>query len=364
MGIPLKATVLPVETSRPDPVLDPADLAFQQAILPGVSRTFALTIPELPAGLREAVTNSYLLCRIADTIEDEPALDPGRKRRFHRRFAQAVTGEGDPDALAAELGPLLSESTIPAEKELVRHAGRIVRITLSFGEREHRAIARCVRVMCEEMPRFQDRGGPRGLKDVVELHAYCYGVAGVVGEMLTELFCAHSPAIDRNRAGLEERTVSFGQGLQMTNILKDVWDDLERGFCWLPRELFLEHGFDLRDLAPGRYNSAFGDGLEELIALAHGHLVDALEYTLLIPPAEKEIRHFCLWALGMAVLTLRKIHKHPDYRSSREVKITRRSVRATILASNLSTRSDRILRILFSLCASRLPAPRFFPARS
>jgi len=364
MGIPLKATVLPVETSRPAPVPDPGDLAFQQAILPGVSRTFALTIPELPAGLREAVTNAYLLCRIADTIEDEPALDLERKRRFHQRFSQAVAGQGDPEELASELGPLLSGSTIPAEKELVRHSARILRITLAFGEREHRAIARCVRIMCEEMPRFQDPGRSRGLKDVTELHDYCYGVAGVVGEMLTELFCAHSPEIDRNRAGLEERTVSFGQGLQMTNILKDVWDDLERGFCWLPQDLFRKHGFDLGDLAPGRYNSAFGDGLEEMIALAHGHLVDALEYTLLIPPAEKEIRHFCLWALGMAVLTLRKIDKHRNYRSSREVKITRRSVRATIFASNLSTGSDRMLRLLFSLCAKGLPAPRFFPARS
>ena len=46
---------------------------FQDQILPHVSRTFALTIPQLPMPLRTAVTNAYLLCRIADTIEDEPA---------------------------------------------------------------------------------------------------------------------------------------------------------------------------------------------------------------------------------------------------------------------------------------------------
>ena len=47
-----------------------ADLAWQHATLQEVSRTFALTIPQLPPGLRDVVGNAYLLCRIADTIED------------------------------------------------------------------------------------------------------------------------------------------------------------------------------------------------------------------------------------------------------------------------------------------------------
>jgi farnesyl-diphosphate farnesyltransferase len=51
-----------------------SDKDYQSDILVHVSRTFALTIPELPAGLRETVTCAYLLCRIADTIEDEPTL--------------------------------------------------------------------------------------------------------------------------------------------------------------------------------------------------------------------------------------------------------------------------------------------------
>jgi len=42
--------------------------AYQEAILPKVSRTFALTIPQLPPALRDVVANAYLLCRIADTI--------------------------------------------------------------------------------------------------------------------------------------------------------------------------------------------------------------------------------------------------------------------------------------------------------
>ena len=44
-----------------------SDEAYQDQILPHVSRTFALTIPELPPALRIGVTNAYLVCRIADT---------------------------------------------------------------------------------------------------------------------------------------------------------------------------------------------------------------------------------------------------------------------------------------------------------
>ena len=46
------------------------DASYQESILPLVSRTFALTIPELPQPLSGVVTTAYLLCRIADTIED------------------------------------------------------------------------------------------------------------------------------------------------------------------------------------------------------------------------------------------------------------------------------------------------------
>ena len=55
---------------------------LQAELLAKVSRTFALTIPQLPAPLADWVGNAYLLCRIADTIEDEPALSCEEKACF------------------------------------------------------------------------------------------------------------------------------------------------------------------------------------------------------------------------------------------------------------------------------------------
>src|SRR6476659_7719251 len=48
---------------------------FCREILPAVSRTFALSIRLLPGDLGAAVRDAYLLCRIADTVEDAPGLN-------------------------------------------------------------------------------------------------------------------------------------------------------------------------------------------------------------------------------------------------------------------------------------------------
>jgi farnesyl-diphosphate farnesyltransferase len=331
------------------------DLAYQAEILQGVSRTFALTIPQLPEALRTVVGNAYLLCRIADTIEDSEALAVEEKLRFSETFVAVVAGEAPAELFAADLAPRLGARTLDAERQLVANTARVIRVTHGFGPGERAALLRCVRIMASGMERFQEGQFTAGLRDLPHLDAYCYHVAGVVGEMLTELFCLYSPAIAARREALLQRAVSFGQGLQMTNILKDVWDDKERGVCWLPRDVFQRHGFDLAELSPENHGPAFEAGMCELVGVAHGHLRNALDYTLLLPRSEIGIRKFCLWALGMAVLTLRKIHARPGFTSGAEVKISRRSVKGVIALTEAIGWNNSLLRMAFSRAASPLP---------
>src|SRR5258708_1787279 len=110
-----------------DPVI--SDAEYQDKVLPHVSRTFALTIPQLPAALRIPVTNAYLLCRIADTIEDEPALSPTETLAFMQRFMGALAGRGDPQALGFELAKRLSDRTLPTERDLVSNLQRVINAT-------------------------------------------------------------------------------------------------------------------------------------------------------------------------------------------------------------------------------------------
>jgi farnesyl-diphosphate farnesyltransferase len=327
----------------------------EAGMLQGVSRSFALTIPQLPPPLRSPVTTGYLVCRMADTIEDEDNLSVDQKAFFFQRFIQVVEGKAPAEELAEELFPLLSGGTLPAEKELIRNMPWVIQRTFSLSENQQLALKRCATIMARGMQSFQELKGLQGLRDLRELDRYCYHVAGVVGEMLTDLFCDYSEAIGRSKEKLLSLACSFGQGLQMTNILKDLWDDRKRGSCWLPRDVFEKSGCDLRRLSPGAFGRSCGKALVELVGLARRHLGNALTYSLLVPPGETGIRKFCLWAVGLAIFTLRNIVRHPDYSSGGEVKVSRRRVKEIILLTNMALRSNYLLKVLFRLSSTGLP---------
>lgn len=337
---------------------DPApEIDDAQIHLDGVSRTFAFTIPQLPTGLRETVTNAYLLCRIADTIEDDPALDAASKDVLHRRFLAAAKNDADSGAFALDLAAAVVPSTPQAELDLIRDCPQVLRVTHRLRERPRRAVLDCLSTMSHGMARFARSRSRRGLSGVAEYEQYCYYVAGVVGEMLTEMFCDHSPRIDAVRDELEARAVPFGLGLQMTNILKDIWDDWAHGACWLPQDVFAAHGFDLSDLQPdlGDDGEAFAAGIQDLVGIAHENLRQALDYTLFIDRNEVGIRRFLIWATLLATSTLRKITARPLYSTGSEVKVSRRRVAAIVALSNTMIRSNFGLTALFNASAFGLP---------
>ncbi len=335
-------------------------LAFQASILEGVSRTFALTIPCLPENLRVPVANAYLLCRIADTIEDDTVLDTDSKRRYGAWFVRVVKGLEPAAGFADDLSPILGPETLKAERELIQRTADVIRVTHSLASSQRRAMTRCVALMSQGMHRFQNSAGPQGLENMRQMDEYCYFVAGVVGEMLTELFSDHARDIAARRARMLELAPSFGQGLQMTNILKDIFEDHKRGICWLPRSEF-DLGPESRrfvgkfDLIDSVEKKVFKQGLQRLVVIAHGHLRNALEYTFLIPARHRDIRRFCLWALGMAVPTLRNIHESPGFLGGDEVKISRRQVRWIVRSYGFFAGNDRIVRWIFERASKGLP---------
>ena len=335
--------------------VQPSEYELEQDLLQGVSRSFALTIPQLPLELRRVVTIAYLLCRIADTIEDEENLILDQKRLFFLEFVDVVHGKASAEHFAAELSVLLSNNTPAAEKALIRNTPHVVQTMFSFSENQQAALKRCVSIMSTGMESFQKIKSLQGLKDLPHLNSYCYYVAGVVGEMITELLCLYSAKIAKNKEKLFGLAASFGQGLQMTNILKDFWDDRGRGACWFPQDVFQKVGCDLHNLSPTKYEPAFGEGLAELIGVARGHLDNALAYTLLIPRQETGIRKFCLWAIAMAIMSLRNINKKRDYMSGSDIKISRRTLQTIILATTITVMSNYLLRKLFDLMARGLP---------
>lgn len=337
--------------------IQPAESAWdlQSRLLHGVSRTFALTIPQLPVELRNAVGNGYLLCRIADTIEDDPGIDCDQKFLFYQEFLDVLNKRADAHEFSQHLGASLSDAMLPAEHEMVSQTPAIVGLTHSLPEIQQEALIHCTQIMCRGMSEFQSSKSLDGLDSIEQMYWYCYVVAGVVGEMLTELFCDHMELSAKQKETMLDLGVCFGLGLQMTNILKDVWEDREDGSCWLPREIFGEHGNDLGQIIRLRQSDRLSDGIEELVAIAHDNLDAAVRYTCLIPKNQVGVRRFCLWAIGMALLTLQNIYRNPGYEHSADVKISRRRVKAVILSSNSVVYSNRLTRAWFDLASLGLP---------
>lgn len=341
---------------------EPVSIAFCRELLPRVSRTFALNIPVLPRPLDTAVMVAYLLCRIADTLEDEAhgPTSTALLAELARLTTLPAGWEADARRFREEAVRVLRSQAPEAEVRLVEGMPQVLEALALHAAPMRAHVASCVATMAEGMGRMGDKGrasgGGLGLASLEETLEYCYYVAGTVGEMLTRLFQGYSPAIATRAAELEPRAVAFGNALQLTNILKDVREDLERGSCWLPRTLLAEHGLTPETLLEQGNRREAMKAHSKLVAVAHRELRKAFEYVLSLPREEKGIRLFCLWPLFLAVMTLRKLHGNEAVLERKPVKVSRRTVRWVMGSTKLLVTQDGLLKLMFAALTAPLPA--------
>ncbi len=272
----------------------PADL---DQLLEESSRTFALTIPFLPEPVRREVTVAYLLFRVADTLEDGERWSREERIAALQRFDALLVGAPDravvdsfteslrlcPPTGHAGYAALLAAApdVLAAFDALAAPARQIVL----------RHLLVTVRGMGEGLSQGQGQGALLQLRSLGQLQRYCYLVAGVVGEMLTELFLLHaesqrtSASLAALAATLRSHARAFGEGLQLTNILKDRGEDAREERHFVPeavelRTLFALARSDLRDAA--RYVGALvaarlPEGLVAFTALPVRLALDTLQ---------------------------------------------------------------------------------------
>lgn len=326
----------------------PEDLDFARTMLPLVSRTFAPGIDVLPSPLADTVRLSYLLCRVADTIEDAPSVLPARRNEWLIRFAGLL---GDPEDSGEALGDEIAIALDHDGPEVRLTAGlpRLIRLLRSCDDRTAATIQRWTRELAMGMARFvllEEAGeGWTALSTLEDLEAYEYYVAGTVGCLLQELIGSHletPPADDR----MKHLAVSFGLGLQGTNILQDVADDRARGWSYLPEEVAHRHGTTTRRLADPATRSASRAAVAEMVERARRNLDDGLEFVLLLPRKAPRIRLFCLWPLLLALRTLVKIASD-DEALDRRVRITREEVRTITREALGACLSNSAIRRLY-----------------
>lgn len=214
-------------------------------LLDATSRTFALTIPLLPAPLSTQVAVAYLLYRMADTLEDAELWSRDERVRALASFADWVSDDragADWQEAVRRREPAKNA----AYNDLLRRADD-VRAWLSSPDEVPAAAAAAVREgvvdTTRRMSAFVARQAEDGritLEGEEDLRAYCYAVAGLVGELLTRLFVIDRPALGAVRAELDARARAFGEGLQLVNILKDAASDAADGRVYVPPSMTRE----------------------------------------------------------------------------------------------------------------------------
>ena len=253
-------------------------MASLEDLLEKTSRTFALSIPVLPEPTKRQVMIAYLLFRIADTFEDASHWSPALRIEALREFRDLLSDYTPAEAsrLAAKWtgnGP----SPNPGYRELIEETPLILEAFFALDPEAVPSVREHVFRSAEGMAGFVARsdGGVLVLNDLDDLKAYCYAVAGIVGEMLTDLFLVRRETLLGIASYLRERAATFGEALQLVNILKDSAVDVAEGRSFLPRSASRSEVFELarRDLRiAGEYTLALQEagaprGIVEFCAL-------------------------------------------------------------------------------------------------
>ena len=303
-----------------------------------VSRTFALTIPLLPPEIADQVSNAYLLCRIADTVEDDPKAIVESKATWLKSFAE-FCAEGFADemqlmTLASRALDIVAQGAKEDELSLIKEMIPVILRTRTYVPAVRRILSRGVAILSYGMAKSLQGYSIQNLHDVDE---YCYSVAGVVGELLACLFARTDQRIDKDH--LLNLSVSFGEGLQLTNILKDRLEDASRGASFLPNDVSTDEGF------------------AHYVAVTKGHLDDALDFIVHIPTSQLGIRRFCLLNICMAEATVKLLHA----KAGGKEKISRRLVKFLYLLCLCCAKNNILTKMLYAFVGLGLKGERCDP---
>ncbi|MDH4152813.1 MAG: squalene/phytoene synthase family protein [Nitrospira sp.] len=289
-------------------------------LLKQVSRLFYTTLVVVPADVREQVGVAYLFARAADTIADTELIDRPRRLGFLHRLRNQFAGDRidweQVRTIQQAVGPLQQDS---AERVLLERLDECFEIFLELLPDDRRKIQQVMMTLTQgmEMDLSTFSGASTAdlaaLKTLDDLDRYTYSVAGCVGEFWTALMCAHRKALANwDVQQMSERGVRFGKGLQLTNIVKDIAHDLQKGRCYIPETMLSEVGLTPQDLLAQRCLSQLRPVLSKLIRMAVEHLDQGWAYTMAIPRHETRLRLACMWPILSAGESLKLVMHSPD----------------------------------------------------
>ncbi|MDZ4662762.1 MAG: squalene/phytoene synthase family protein [Pseudomonadota bacterium] len=250
--------------------------------LKNVSRSFAFCIERLNNPFKRWVGLGYILCRLVDTVEDSPWESEAHQTDAFESFESFILRLPEKTAVsnwAAKFSPEIIE----AEKELLRESYLFFSDLNNLPENVRQSMVRTVLDMKRGMAHWAHGGQGIKLISMVQANQYCFFVAGIIGEMLSELFSFAEDSYQLTDKTLVD-SYRFGFFLQKINLLKDQMGDEPQG----------------RFLVPNREEMR-----QSLLVDGQG----AIDYILGLPVSRKDFRIFCAWSLFLGLASLPYIDK-------------------------------------------------------
>ena len=245
-----------------------ASMEASQAITRRSASNLAPAFLALDKPRRLAMSALYAFCREVDDVADEE-MSPLETRRAElegwREDVRRACEGGSPEKIVIqELQPVIEKYALKFE-----HFDELI--------------------LGVETDVEQDR-----YETFEDLEQYCYRVASVVGLLSIEIFGYRNEKC-------QEYAVHLGKALQLTNILRDVGNDAERGRIYLPQKAMEQFGVDPRSLLAFKYSTAFHNLAADIAVRARGHYQKAAE---LLPPEDRRsmIASECMGAVYWRLL--------------------------------------------------------------
>ena len=255
------------------------DTAGFERLLKKLARTFALSLRILPASVRPALSLAYMLARASDSIADASTAPAFQRLALLRALPDSYPEKspdlglaGDERDLVVRLPDLLTALEALPDAAEIKEAWRVI-----------------LRGQIFDLERFEPSAAGEPAKPLSpdELQEYTQLVAGSVGEFWTKMCFRHIPNYATKPLDeLLPLARTFGQGLQMVNILRDRRQDSNAGRVYIPDERFYPE-----------------------MQRASGLLQAGESYSSAVVP--RALRTACKLPLDLAFQTLALVAEHP-----------------------------------------------------
>jgi farnesyl-diphosphate farnesyltransferase len=292
---------------------------------------------------------AYLLARAADTVADTRLI--AREARLGHLETLRAAFAGLPADVGAVAAACRVHRTQGAEAELLARLPGAIASLEQLPPSDRRAVrdvlATLTSGMTLDLATFhgEDAAHLAALDTLADLDRYVYLVAGCVGEFWTDMHVAHRPRLARwDVTRMRAEGVRFGKALQMTNVLRDVPNDLRHGRCYIPAIELAAHGLAPADLLDAGAMPKLRPLFTMLLGIATDHYRVGWRYTFAIPRREWRMRLACAWPLLIGEATIAALARHDNpLAAAQPVKVPRSRVRAMLARSLTAVWSNRAL---------------------